>query len=134
MALHPRAWSPVTFISKAWGGRTYDRYITKEGTILGDSLQAGDLVGSNKGFNIHESAGCRCAGVKPSLYTCQETVSASSRINKEVRQCWYSCRACDCYNEVDRLAKYRLRCSKISLRPRWLRVNSRTLAMNFDLL
>ena len=43
----------ISFISKAWGGRTSDKYLTEHCKIL-DKLLPGDLVLADRGFTIHE--------------------------------------------------------------------------------
>ena len=44
----------ITYISKAWGGRTSDKYITENSEIL-DNLQPGDVILADRGFSIEES-------------------------------------------------------------------------------
>lgn len=44
----------VCFTSKAWGGRTSDKYLTERCGLL-DNLKAGDLVLADRGFTIRES-------------------------------------------------------------------------------
>ena len=58
----------ITFISKGWGGRASDVYITENCGIL-DNLVAGDLILADRGFNIHDSAGLYCAEVKLPPFT-----------------------------------------------------------------
>ena len=58
----------VTFISKGWGGRVSDVYITENCGIL-DHLMAGDLILADRGFNIHDSASMYCAEVKLPPFT-----------------------------------------------------------------
>ena len=43
----------ISFVSKAWGGRTSDKYLTDNCGIL-DKLLPGDLVLSDRGFTIQE--------------------------------------------------------------------------------
>ena len=46
----------VSFISKAWGGRTSDKYIAEHCGIL-DKILPGDIVLADRGFDIAESVG-----------------------------------------------------------------------------
>jgi len=58
----------ISFISKAWGGRTSDKYITEHSGFL-NKLLPGDLVLADRGFNIQESVGLMCAEVKVPGFT-----------------------------------------------------------------
>ena len=58
----------ITFISKGWGGRVSDQYLTEKCGIL-DHLLPGDLILADRGFNVHEVAGLYCAEVKLPLFT-----------------------------------------------------------------
>ena len=44
----------ISFISKTWGGRTSDKFLTDNCGIL-DKLLPGDLVLADRGFTIQES-------------------------------------------------------------------------------
>ena len=58
----------ISFISKAWGGRVSDKYITEHCGIL-DKLLPGDLVLADRGFTIQDSVGLHCAEVKTPPFT-----------------------------------------------------------------
>ena len=53
----------ITFISKGWGGRVSDKYLTECSGIL-DNLLPGDLVLADRGFNVQDTCGLYCAEVK----------------------------------------------------------------------
>lgn len=44
----------ISFVSKAWGVRTYDKFLTENCGIL-NKIVPGDLVMADRGFTIHES-------------------------------------------------------------------------------
>ena len=52
----------VAFISKGWGGRASDVYITKNCGLL-QKLLPGDMVLADGGFTVQDSAGLYCAEV-----------------------------------------------------------------------
>ena len=58
----------ISFISKAWGGRVSDKYITEHCGIL-DKLLPGDLILADRGFTIQDSVGFYCAEVKTPPFT-----------------------------------------------------------------
>ena len=58
----------ITFISKAWGGRTSDKWITEQCGIL-KNLLPGDVILADRGFNIKENAALYCAEVKIPSFT-----------------------------------------------------------------
>ena len=58
----------ITFISKAWGGRTSDKYLTENSKFL-NNLLPGDVVLADRGFDIAESVGFYCAKVKIPAFT-----------------------------------------------------------------
>lgn len=58
----------VSYISKGWGGRTSDKYLTENSSFL-DNLKPGDLVLADRGFDIEESVGLMCARVAIPAFT-----------------------------------------------------------------
>ena len=58
----------VSFISKSWGGRTSDKFITEHSGLL-DNLLPGDLVLADRGFDIPDSVGLYCASLKIPAFT-----------------------------------------------------------------
>jgi hypothetical protein len=58
----------VSFISKAWGGRVSDKYITEHCGYL-NKIQAGDLILADRGFDISETVGSLCAQVNIPAFT-----------------------------------------------------------------
>ena len=58
----------ITFISKTWGGRTSDKYLTENTKFL-NNLLPGDVVLADRGFDIAESVGFYCAEIKIPAFT-----------------------------------------------------------------
>ena len=58
----------ISFLSKAWGGRASDKYITEHCGIL-EKLLPGDLVLADRGFNIAESVGLQHAQLNIPAFT-----------------------------------------------------------------
>ena len=58
----------ITFISKGWGGRVSDVHLTENCGIL-ENLLPGDLILTERGFNINDSAGMYLAKVKLPPFT-----------------------------------------------------------------
>ena len=58
----------ISFISKAWGGRVSDKYITEHSGFL-EKLIPGDLVLADRGFTVQDSVGLYCAGLKIPPFT-----------------------------------------------------------------
>ncbi|CAL4145287.1 unnamed protein product, partial [Meganyctiphanes norvegica] len=58
----------VSFISQGYGGRTSDKQITEECGIL-DNLLPDDIVLADRGFDVAESIGLRCAQLKTPAFT-----------------------------------------------------------------
>ena len=58
----------TSFISKGWGGRVSDRYLTEKCGFL-EKLSPGDMLLADRGFNVQESAGVYCAEVKIPPFT-----------------------------------------------------------------
>ena len=52
----------VSFLSKAWGGRASDKFITEQCSIL-EKLIPGDIILAVCGFTIGESVGLYCAQI-----------------------------------------------------------------------
>ena len=49
----------ISFISEAWGGRAFDKFITEHSGVL-DKLEHGDRVLADRGFTIEDSVGLYC--------------------------------------------------------------------------
>lgn len=58
----------ISYVSKGWGGRVSDKYLTENCGIL-DKLQPGDQVLADRGFNVEESFGMYCAKIVTPPYT-----------------------------------------------------------------
>ena len=58
----------ISFLSKGYGGRTTDKYLTEDCGLL-NNLLPGDIVLADRGFNIQESVGLHCAEVKIPAFT-----------------------------------------------------------------
>ncbi|XP_053383764.1 uncharacterized protein LOC123562971 [Mercenaria mercenaria] len=58
----------ISFLSRAWGGRVSDKYITEHCGIL-EKLLPGDLVLADRGFDIADSVGMYCAQVNIPSFT-----------------------------------------------------------------
>ena len=58
----------IAFISKGWGGRVSDVYLTENCGIL-EKLLPGDMILADRGFTIQEAAGLFCAEVKIPPFT-----------------------------------------------------------------
>ena len=56
----------ITFVSKAWGGRTSDKYLTENSKFLNKPLP-GDVLLADRGFDIAESVGFYCAEVSTTI-------------------------------------------------------------------
>ena len=58
----------VSYISKGWGGRTSDKYITEHCSLL-SNLVPGDTVLADRGFDISDSVGSYCSTLKIPTFT-----------------------------------------------------------------
>ena len=58
----------ISYISKAWRGRTSDKFLTENSDFL-DNLLPGDIVMADRGFDIEESEALYCAKVKIPSFT-----------------------------------------------------------------
>ena len=58
----------ISYISKAWGGCTSDKFLTENCNFL-DNLLPGDIVMADRGFDIEESVALYCAKVKIPSFT-----------------------------------------------------------------
>ena len=58
----------ISFVSKAWGGRTSDKFLTEKCGIM-EKLLPGDLVMADRGFTIHESLVCKQAELAIPAFT-----------------------------------------------------------------
>ena len=71
----------ISFISKAWGGRVSDKYITENSGFL-NNLLPGDLILADRGFDISESVGLMCAEVNiPAFMNGKKQLSMKEVIN-----------------------------------------------------
>ena len=74
----------VSFLSRAWGGRASDKFITDHCSLL-DKLLPGNLVLADRGFDIETSVGLMCAEVKIPVFTkgrCQLSLREVETIRK----------------------------------------------------
>ena len=58
----------ISFVSKAWGGRTSDKFLTENCGIM-EKLLPGDLVMADRCFTIHESLVCKQAELAIPAFT-----------------------------------------------------------------
>lgn len=58
----------IIFISKGWGGRVSDQYLTEHSGLL-EHLLPGDQILADRGFNVQDSARLYCAEVKTPPFT-----------------------------------------------------------------
>ena len=58
----------MSFISEGWGGRTSDKYLTEQCSLL-THLVPGDLVLADSGFDISDSVGAYCSTLKIPAFT-----------------------------------------------------------------
>lgn len=58
----------VSFISKAWGGRVSDKYLTENSGFL-NKIQPGDIILADRGFDLADTVGVLCAEIKVPTFT-----------------------------------------------------------------
>jgi len=58
----------ISFISQGWGGRTSDKHITENCSLLNNWV-SGDVILADRGFTISESVGFHCATLKTPAFT-----------------------------------------------------------------
>ena len=58
----------ISFVSKGWGGRVSDKYLTENCGLL-SYLQPGDVILADRGFTVQDSVGLYCAEVKVPPFT-----------------------------------------------------------------
>ena len=58
----------ISYISKGWGGRVSDKYLTEHCGLL-DTLLPGDVILADRGCNIRDAAEMCCAEVKMPPFT-----------------------------------------------------------------
>ncbi|KAL1005667.1 hypothetical protein UPYG_G00062020 [Umbra pygmaea] len=58
----------ISFVSKGWGRRASDKHITENCGLL-NKLLPGDLVLTDRGFNVQDSVGMMCAELKIAAFT-----------------------------------------------------------------
>ena len=73
----------VSFISKGWGGRTSDKYITEHYTLY-SNLLPGDTILADRGFDIKESVALLHSNIMIPAFTDAITVEQTS-------QCTHTC-------------------------------------------
>ena len=71
----------VSFISKGWGERVSDKYLTDSCGIL-NNLLPGDTMLADRGFDIKESVGLYCATVKLPAFTKGKNNSVELMLNR----------------------------------------------------
>ena len=74
----------ISFISKAWGGRTSDKYLTENCHILNRVLPC-DIVLAGRGFSINENVALKGATVEIPAYTKGKTQLSSLEVEETRR-------------------------------------------------
>ena len=74
----------ISFISKAWGGRTSDKYLRENCHIL-NRLLPGDIVLADRGFNINESVALKGAKLEIPAYIKGKTQLSSLEVEETRR-------------------------------------------------
>ena len=71
----------ISFISKGWGGRVSDQFITEHSGFLNNVL-SGDIILADRGFLIEESLGARGASLQIPAFTKGKDQLTASEIEK----------------------------------------------------
>ena len=71
----------ISFVSKVWGGRVSDKYLTKNCGLL-SFLQPGDVILADRGFTVQDSVGLYCAEVKMPPFTRGKKQLSRSDVDK----------------------------------------------------
>ena len=91
----------MSFVSKGWGGRVSDVFLTENCGFL-QKLLPGDLVLADRGFTVQDSAGVYCAEVKVPAFKRQLSRYEvdSTRQLARVRTCANMCKYSQSYSQV----------------------------------
>ena len=68
----------VSFISKGWGGRTSDKYITEHSGYT-NNLLVGDIILTNSGFDVADSVAIMGTTLDTPAFAAQHTLTTESK-------------------------------------------------------